>query len=150
MLSSMIAERFARNIQCDPSGCWLWVGTLDRLGYGRFGMNGKQPGAHRIAWLLHHGEIPSGLGVCHRCDIPRCVNPDHLFLGTQKDNLRDCSRKGRTPLGEKQGRSKLKTDEVLEIRDLASALPQRQIAVLYGVSQSTISDIISRRKWPHV
>jgi hypothetical protein len=150
MLSPDVAERFSRNIQPDNRGCWIWTGTRDRLGYGRFGLNGRQPGAHRISWELHRGDIPSGMNVCHQCDVPNCVNPDHLFLGTQKDNLHDCSVKGRTPRGEKQGRSKLKTADVLEIRRLAGMTSQRSIALRFGVSQSTVCDIIAGRKWCHV
>lgn len=145
-----IAERFARNF-AKGADCWLWSGTLDRDGYGRFGLNNRQPAAHRISWQLHKGEIPAGLNVCHHCDTPACVNPDHLFLGTQKDNLSDCARKGRTALGEKQGRSKLRVPDVLEIRRMgAVGIPQRTIASQFNVSQSSVSDIVSRRKWPHV
>src|SRR4029077_8034614 len=81
-----------------PSGCWLWTGDGDRL-YGRLrlqslhGQKGAEVLVHRYAWELHHGAIPAGMLVCHRCDVPRCVNPSHLLLGTYQDNRDDCVRK---------------------------------------------------------
>lgn len=81
-------------------GCWLWTGALYRLGYGHAYLLGKQQLAHRIAWILAFGEIPQGMLVCHRCDVRNCVNPEHLFLGTHKDNTRDMLRKGRAPKAE--------------------------------------------------
>src|SRR5688500_9072371 len=76
--------------------CWLWPGRLDRCGYGTLG-DGKKGNmlAHRAAWIVTHGPIPDGMKVCHKCDNPRCVRPDHLFLGTQHDNIMDCRAKGR-------------------------------------------------------
>src|SRR5436190_17812213 len=144
-----VAERFSSNIKYSSDECWLWTGTLDRNGYGRFGIDGRQPAAHRVSWRLHRGEIPVGLYVCHHCDVPGCVNPEHLFLGTQTDNMRDRTRKGRTARGERQGHSKLRTDDVLEIRRLTGS-SQREIARRFGISQSMVSDIVSRRKWCHV
>ena len=86
------------------SGCWLWIkAVLDcskfdgNLAYGRFSLRGRTHYAHRMAWFLYRGAIPSGKMVCHKCDVPTCVNPDHLFLGTALDNVRDMLRKGRHP-----------------------------------------------------
>ena len=77
--------------------CWIWTGRFDGVGYGiiQLGRGEKRKGAHRASWELHYGKIPDGLMICHHCDNPSCVRPDHLFLGTQKDNLQDASRKGR-------------------------------------------------------
>lgn len=97
-------ERFSEKyIPVTESGCWLWTGATncDR-GYGYFLFRGKPMLAHRASWMMIHGDIPLGLNVLHRCDVPSCVNPDHLFLGTLSDNMQDCSRKGRT---EKQSRT---------------------------------------------
>jgi hypothetical protein len=92
-----VATRFAaQHVPVPEAGCWLWVGTTTR-GYGRIRAFGSTQRAHRVSWLIHRGPIPSGIGVCHRCDTPSCVNPDHLFLGDQRDNLRDMVRKGRCP-----------------------------------------------------
>jgi hypothetical protein len=86
-----IARFHAKYIPEPNSGCWLWDGWVNGRGYGRFGKGL----AHRISWELHRGPIPAGMNICHKCDVPPCVNPDHLFLGTQTDNMRDCARKGR-------------------------------------------------------
>ena len=93
-----IAERFAaKYMPVTESGCWLWLGPhMSQGGYGCFRFDGKNHYAHRAAWELAYGSIPSGLHVCHRCDVPLCVNPAHLFLGTPGDNVRDCRTKGRT------------------------------------------------------
>ncbi len=77
------------------SGCWLWTAYVDRDGYGNITINRKPTPAHRASWELFKGTIPKGLLVCHKCDTPACVNPDHLFLGTHKDNIRDSFAKGR-------------------------------------------------------
>lgn len=94
--TTAIAAIEARSIPVPESGCWLWLNSVDRDGYGVIvvkGIHGKK--AHRIAYQAANGEIPAGACVCHRCDTPRCVNPDHLFLGSQADNVRDCAGKGR-------------------------------------------------------
>ena len=89
--------RFEEKIIRDPnSGCWLFDSSPNPNGYGQISINLKPKLAHRAAWELYVGEIPDGLNVCHKCDTPLCVRPDHLFLGTQMDNLRDASSKGRT------------------------------------------------------
>lgn len=76
--------------------CWLWTGAKrGKSGYGAMKYNGKVVATHRVSWMIHNGEIPDGLNVCHKCDVRLCVNPDHLFLGTQSDNMMDCSNKGR-------------------------------------------------------
>jgi hypothetical protein len=94
-------DAFWRRVRRDPDGCWLWIGAITSLGYGKFYV-GRIRGrsctirAHRMSWILAHGENPGGLLVCHRCDNPRCVNPDHLFLGDQVANMADMRAKGRS------------------------------------------------------
>lgn len=91
----LMARFTEKYIPVTESGCWLWTGSATPAGYGQIKAGRKLQRAHRVSWELHRGPIPDGLMVCHRCDVPSCVNPDHLFLGTAKDNFRDCVDKGR-------------------------------------------------------
>jgi len=89
-------ERFHEKYVINPdNGCWEWTATLDQSGYGLLGYEGSMKGAHRFSYKIYKGEIPKGLYVLHKCDNPPCVNPEHLFLGTQKDNMDDMYNKGR-------------------------------------------------------
>lgn len=95
-----LAERFAGKFAPEPNtGCWLWTASVNRKGYGRIGVGDAAALAHRVSWELHRGPIPGGLCVLHKCDVPACVNPDHLFLGTVPDNTADCIAKGRFTAG---------------------------------------------------
>ena len=95
-------QRFWEKVQKKSGGCWTWLGAKNNQGYGNFNVGGKFERAHRIAYCLSIGEVPAGLFVLHHCDNPSCVNPKHLFLGTQKDNMQDCLKKGRFPVGERK------------------------------------------------
>lgn len=107
--------------------------------------------AHRASWELHNGAIPEGLMVLHRCDVRDCVNPEHLFLGTCDDNLKDCSRKGRMHPGEQNGMAKLSTEQVEEIkRLLATGVARKLIAVQFEVHSGHIGKIARGQKWRHV
>lgn len=140
--------------------CWLWQARLDKKGYGRFSVGGRQGGmrlAHRVSWEFNRGEIPAGLCVLHKCDNPRCVNPDHLFLGTQLENIADCQGKGRDRRGEfpsqagtANSQAKLTEAEVREIRGLRGKLSQRGIAKRFGVNQATIGKILTGKRWQEV
>lgn len=89
------------------TGCWIWMSSLSDRGYGQLTIKNKTIYAHRFSWELHNGPIPEGLLVCHHCDTPLCVNPDHLFVGTQKDNILDAMRKGRlTSLDKRDSRGR--------------------------------------------
>ncbi len=150
-----LSSRFHSKIMADPnSGCWLWTAHVNLGGYGRIGLerSKKTDSAHRISWKLYNGAIPDGLFVLHKCDVPSCVNPDHLFLGTHADNMADMVRKGHTIRcsGKKNGRAKLSDDEVKQIRSLRGEISQREIGLLFGVNDRSVSAIQLGQKWKHV
>lgn len=144
-----IADRMEAAIMKDPnSGCWLWTKALSVTGgYGQIGINGKILPAHRVSYECFVGPIPAGMKACHKCDTPACVNPDHLFLGTQADNMRDMDSKGRrvSLKGEDAGRAKLTAVQIEDIR--SSSLTQVELAKKYGVNQTHISRIIRGEAW---
>ncbi len=145
-------QRFWGHVDCSSS-CWEFSGTRNARGYGLF-YAGRSIGAHRYAWFLEHGVEPTRKEyVCHSCDNPSCVRPSHLFLGSQSENLRDCSRKGRTakPRGEKNGRARLTEGKVREVRQLAaSGVTYKEISKRYGVHVETIGHVVRRITWKHV
>ena len=146
-----IAQRFWSKV--DKSGtCWLWRGGIDHYGYGKFHVDGTWAKAHRIAYELAFGEIPTEKCVCHVCDIRACVRPAHLFLGTKSENTLDCFRKGRISKGDQHCHAKLTTADVREIRRSYSMgeASQRIIATRFGVNQSNISCVVSRKTWAHI
>lgn len=150
MAGATLLDRFNAKITVDKTGCWLWTACLNGAGYGRIRVNRKTLKAHRVSYELHKGPIPDGLFVCHSCDVPSCVNPDHLWLGTSQDNVDDCVRKGRQTRGEKIAQSKLTESDVKQIRSLYPKLSQYKLAAKFKVDQSAISDIITRESWSHV
>lgn len=130
-------------------GCWLWTGALSEKGYGRFGLERKNRGAHRVAYILTCGPIPDGQCVCHRCDNRRCVRPDHLFLGTVADNNEDMRQKGRrATLRPPRPTPKITEDIVRQIR--ASVLGPRALGRLFGVDEALIRQVRRRTIWAHV
>lgn len=132
------------------NNCWEWQGSL-RSGYGQIYNNTKQPlYAHRVSYELHKGPIPTNMFVCHSCDNKKCVNPDHLWLGTPKDNSTDMTSKGNSHKGSKNHKAKLTEQEVLEIRELIGTLPPKEIAKIYNVSQMLIYYIKNRKNWTHI
>lgn len=140
-------ERFWSNVD-KSKDCWTWKGCKSRFGYGEFYANKKTYRAHRLAYELSHGDIPDGLFVLHRCDNPTCVNPDHLFVGTHSDNMKDAANKGRI-CGEMNSFSKLTWNEVNEIRRLYSlrVYSMGSIARKFGVSKASISNIVKNKLW---
>lgn len=145
-----LQERFdAKYIPEPNSGCFLWTASLTSRGYGLLASrrDGRQA-AHRISWEMHHGPIPEGLQVCHKCDVRCCVNPDHLFLGTLADNMADRNAKGRQAKGRAIIRAKLTDDQVRAIR--ADRRIYRLICAEHGVSHGTVSQIKNRNAWKHV
>jgi hypothetical protein len=141
----------------DKSGdCWLWTASLLKDGYGKFNVGSKIDStnrallAHRVSWQLAHGEIPPGLCVCHHCDNPPCVNPEHLFLGTHEENMRDMAAKGRRAMavGDENGNSKLTWAKVMEMRELAAlGESKRALGRRFGVSDVAAGAAITGRTW---
>jgi hypothetical protein len=147
--------------KCCPealSGCWLWHASVDRDGYGTFYHETRTIGAHRHAWALSNGPVPAGMFVRHKCDVPACVNPDHLELGTHAQNMRDMTERGRQARGEvlaklKRGElaphAKLTAAQVSEIRSTYAQgdVTRAELARRYGVSQVQIGNVVRGKCW---
>ncbi len=154
-----LMKRFLEKVN-KTSSCWLWTGAKQHpkrsqpIGYGvmlvrprpRYAML-----AHRLSWELFRSPVPDALRVLHKCDNPPCVNPDHLFLGTQGDNMEDCVSKGRKEKGESHFRARLTESQVLEIRGKhESGIGYPTLAKEYRVGKTTIEDIVTGKTWKHV
>lgn len=133
--------------------CLIFSGCKDQFGYGRIHRDGRLVRIHRAVWERDHGSIPDGMVICHTCDRPACINPDHLFIGTQADNIADMNSKGRQrgTAGSDHPGAKLNEDAVLRIRDrLGAGESGASLAREYAVSESLIWYIKARRGWTHV
>jgi len=152
-----LADRFWGKVT-KMDGCWLWTGSTDGHGYGSIGKGGQRGPllkAHRVSWEIHRGPVPDGMEVCHHCDNPPCTNPDHLFLGTQADNMADAARKGRTrntPFrGEANGHAIFSEIDIRAIRQAhATGVGVKALGRLYGTSHTNIGFIVRRETWRHV
>lgn len=150
-----LAERFEEKYEPEPNtGCWLWTAALDSKGYGVIGTGPhKVDRAHRVSYRLFKGD-PTGLDVCHRCDTPACVNPDHLFLGTAKDNIQDMIRKGRKnpAVGERSGAAVLTDKDVCDIRRMyrEGGWSHRRLGAHFNVSHTAIGWVLRGNSWRHV
>ena len=163
-----LITRFWSHVQ-KSDGCWLWTGRTAGKGYGVIGSGKRTLYAHRISYELNVGPIPRGMFVCHHCDTPLCVRPDHLFAGTPQDNSDDAVAKGRMasgdrhglrrhpdacrpPRGEKSGTAKLNVDDVRYLRMLreTEGLSHRELAQRFSIGQTQVQAILSRKKWAHV
>lgn len=165
-----LSERFWSRVD-KTDDCWNWTGPKTADGYGRLYREGKTIRAHRLSYEMHHGPVPSGLIVCHRCDNPSCVNPDHLFVGTGAENIADCEAKGRRNVPARSGdfhwtkrrpdrvakgqvfsRSEI-TDELvrrLRARYAEGGITQRELAAQHGISHKNLSLILAGKTWKHV
>ncbi len=149
------ADRFWKYVE-KTEGCWLWTaarggGGYGQLGVGRMGEN-RFVRAHRLSYEIHVGAIPDGMCVLHHCDNPQCVRPDHLFLGTPRDNSEDMIRKGRHSYGEKRPLSVLTADQVREMRCLfaAGGVTKMALARRFKINHATVRAILARKAWKHV
>lgn len=166
-----ILEKFFRNVKKSPSGCWEWVGTFGSTGYGFFYMGPHWPGgykgigAHVASYALFIAHCPKGLYVCHHCDNKACVNPEHLFIGTAKENMRDARQKGRLPTpeqlsqtlkkrasrGEGHYKSNLRSEEVLKIVELSNQqVPAKEIAKTFHIKREQVYKILRGVRWQHL
>ena len=146
--AAILARFWALVNRSEAKGCWPFTGYVASHGYGQFSYGDVRVRAHRFSWLMSRGPIPEGYNVCHHCDNPRCVNPNHLFLGLQRDNMHDAVRKGRKRAW---GLQKLNADQVREIRALCAAgALQRDVAARFGIARNTVSGIVNRKSWAHL
>jgi hypothetical protein len=146
-LTAEQTARFWSYVLRQEEGCWLWDGWKQSSGYGGFQIGEKKYGAHRVSYEMANGSIPEGMLVCHHCDTPRCVRPEHLFLGTPLDNMRDKIRKGRS----RSGVAKLSADDVRVIRrQLDAGWQQKALAKEYGVWPNAIRQIKTGQTYQHV
>lgn len=172
-------ERFDSRVMPVPfSGCYEWLGKADRLGYGRIWVSGGYQLAHRVAYFIEYGVLRDDQVICHRCDNPSCVRPEHLFAGTQADNIRDAQRKGRLAVGDRhgsyrerhhsygkrnlalceaasvanrgEGNGKAKMSEAQAYLALREGWPRQRIADEFGVNYQTASDLVAGRTWKHL
>ena len=144
-------ERFwSKTVKNEKNGCINWIASKNKCGYGQFRIGNKILYANRVSYELSIGGIPKNMEVCHKCDNPACVNPDHLFLGTHKDNMNDASVKKRFPnrKGQNNPSAKLTENDIRDIKILLQTdLSQRKIGLLFSVGQTTISDIKMGKNW---
>lgn len=149
-----LIDRLWEKTEVDDDGCWVFYGSRAR-GYGYIRISTyKTTRVHRASWTIHNGKIPDGIFVLHNCDNPACWNPEHLWLGTQLDNVHDCMNKNRfrSSIGIDNTRCALSVKDVLEIRRLLNEgkLSQPEIGARFLVTQSTVSDIKNGRSWNHI
>lgn len=150
-LTTKQLKSFWSKVDVCPNYCWEWTASLCK-GYGQAYFSTKKIYAHRAAWLIHYGysEEYKNSFVCHKCDNPKCVNPEHLFLGTPRENMLDAKHKGRLLRGEQIKQSKLTEEQVLYIKTLVGQVSQREIGRMFGVSPGTIYYIHKGINWKHL
>jgi len=158
-----LEERF-HGFASKGKSCWTWIGSTDTEGYGRIGYKGKTYKAHRLSWEIHHGPIPNGKIVCHKCDNPPCVNPRHLWLGTEAENMRDRDRKKRTANGQKIRNTAVLTEHIVkQMREMwrkdgwgkpgrtpKGKLSYSELGRRFGITDVQAKNVVLHRSWAHL
>lgn len=142
-------EQIISKVKVDKNDCWIWLPKSRTFGYGQYGFGGKNYRAHRLSFHAFIGQIPEGLFVCHKCNVRDCVNPDHLFLGTPKENMQDSAKKGTLMKGDRHTSAKLTTKKAVEIinRHRSGRISCKELAKEYGVCHSTILRVVQGVNW---
>ena len=157
--SVSLKERILSKVSVDENGCWNWTGCKNSEGYGNIGIGSRKDGtrktlkAHRASYSAFVGEIPPGRDICHKCDNPSCVNPEHLFPGTEKENVADMDAKGRRGflLSENHPKAKLTEKDVIEARELRKqGFSYYRLAKMYGVYRETMRRAVLGKTWRHM
>lgn len=145
-----VKEKIQRSIVIDQtSGCWLWQKAKEAFGYGVIRADNKRYLAHRLSYKVYNGKLDDKLLVLHKCDVPACINPDHLYMGTYKNNMEDCVRRGRFASRDRKPNAKLKSTDIQTIKNLyfAEKLTHKEIAHVYKVSIRLIGDVVNEKRW---
>lgn len=147
-----LLARLAKRSRLNPeTGCIEWTGALMHKGYGHINWRGKVYRTHRLSYAAVNGDIPEGMFVCHKCDNPKCMNPEHLFLGTYADNSADMAQKKRSTIGERNPMAKVNTATVQAIRILGNTgMFQKNIAEKFGISREAVGLILRGERWKHI
>lgn len=154
-----IQDRIMNHVQIDENGCWIWTGSKSPEGYGKMGIGSRKDAtrrtarAHRVSYTVFVGKIPENYDICHKCDNPSCVNPAHLFPGTEKENVADMDAKGRRGfvLSEDHPKAKLTENDVMEARTLRKqGFSYYRLAKMYGVYRETMRQAVIGKTWKHM
>lgn len=151
-----IKEKITQNSIVNPNGCIEWQGKLNKKGYGRISFKERRLPIHRASWIVHKGEIPNDLWVLHHCDNPKCVNIDHLYLGTPKDNVRDMDERNRRKAvpglkGSECILAKLKEEDIPKIKKMRKqGMSHREIGEIFNVTKGCIGHVLSGLNWKHI